>query len=162
MNIRTVNKKDIEACYLIEKICFEESEAASLSSITDRVDVYPSGFIVAEVDNKVVGMVNSGSTNSDDITDEAFKKMIGHTENGKNIVIFSVSVFPEFQGQGIAANLISCFKKRSKELKKEKILLLCKTELIKFYEKLGFQYENISTSTHGGFEWHEMIYNVEK
>lgn len=162
MKIRTVRKNDIDACYLIEKTCFHQSEAASLDSITDRATVYPSGFIVAEIDNKIVGMINSGSTNSDDITDEAFKKLIGHTENGKNIVIFSVSVSPEFQGKNIASGLMNHFINRSRDLKKEKILLLCKTPLIKFYEKLGFRYGNISTSTHGGFKWHEMMYCIEK
>ncbi len=160
MMIRTVVKKDIETCYLIEKKCFEKSEAASFDSIAKRADTYPAGFLVAQIDNQVVGMVNSGATDKDDITDEDFKKLIGHTDSGKNIVVFSVCVFPEFQGNKIASDLIEHFIKRSKELRKEKILLLCKHELIEFYEKLGFTYSGISTSTHGGFEWHEMIYNI--
>ncbi len=158
MDIRTVNKNDIKTCYNIEKACFEESEAASLDSIERRVDVYPAGFIVAEKDGNVVGMINSGSTDKEDITDEEFKKLIGHSENGINIVIFSVSVFPEYQGRGIAGALLNYFIKRSEQLKKKKILLLCKTELIGFYKKSGFSYNCKSNSTHGGFEWHEMAY----
>ncbi len=160
MIIRGVTKNDIESCYFIEKTCFEESEAASIESIEKRVDVYPAGFIVAEVDSRIVGMINSGATDKDDITDEEFKKLIGHSDNGKNIVIFSVSVLPEFQKKGIASTLLIEFIKRSKELEKEKVILLCKTELIKFYERLGFEYFSVSTSNHGGFEWHEMIYYI--
>ncbi|ACN15999.1 acetyltransferase (GNAT family protein) [Desulforapulum autotrophicum HRM2] len=161
MKIRTVQAKDIDACHLIEQHCFTQSEAASLDSIKERATVYPSGFIVAELDHRVVGMINSGATDSDDITDEAFKKLIGHREDGRNIVIFSVSVAPKFQGKKIASRLMSRFVERSRELNKEKILLLCKTDLIPFYERLGFTLGGISTSTHGGFEWHEMIYTLK-
>lgn len=161
MKIRTVKKEDIPACYRVEQDCFEESEAASLASIEKRATQYPAGFIVAEIDNQIVGMVNSGATDKDDITDEAFKQLIGHTENGKNIVIFSVSVLPGFQGRKIASELLNRFIQRSKALKKEKILLLCKTALIGFYESFGFEYGGISTSTHGGFQWHEMAYQIK-
>lgn len=160
MHIRSVTMDDVKQCHLIEKTCFEESEAASLSSIKQRAEVYPAGFVVAEVENSVVGMINSGSTDKDDITDEEFKKLIGHCEAGKNIVIFSVSVLPEFQQRGVGSDLLKYFIERSGTLKKERILLLCKTNLIKFYERLGFVYGNISKSTHGGFEWHEMVYNL--
>lgn len=160
MNIRTVTQDDIQACYQIEQKCFEESEAASLESIEKRVRLYPAGFLVAEIDHQIVGMVNSGSTDKDDITDEAFKKLIGHTDNGKNIVIFSVSVLPEFQGRKIASELLKRFIRRAGDLKKEKILLLCKTALIRFYESFGFEHAGMSTSTHGGFEWHEMILHI--
>jgi len=160
VNIRTVQNKDIEWCYKIEKECFAHSEAASMKSLKDRAVLYPDGFIVAEVDQSVIGMVNSGSTNSDDITDEEFKKLIGHTENGKNIVIFSVSVLPEHQSKGVATTLVKQFIVRAQELGKEKVLLLCKTDLISFYEKLGFFYGGISSSTHGGVEWHEMVYSI--
>jgi N-acetylglutamate synthase-like GNAT family acetyltransferase len=36
------------------------------------------------------------------------------------------------------------------------IFLLCKTHLISFYEKFGFEWACKSASTHGGAEWHEM------
>ena len=153
--------KDIDACHSIEQLCFTTSEAASLESIKERATVYPWGFIVAELDQRVVGMINSGATDSDDITDEAFKKLIGHRENGKNIVIFSVSVAPAHRGKGIASRLMGRFVERSRQLNKEKILLLCKTDLIPFYERLGFAYGGISTSTHGGFEWHEMVHPIK-
>jgi hypothetical protein len=44
----------------------------------------------------------------------------------------------------------------SKGLEKKKILLLCKSELIRYYQNFGFLCREKSKSTHGGFEWHEM------
>ncbi len=162
MKIRTVDIKDVKACHLIEQRCFEKSEAASYDDIAKRADVYPAGFLVAEMNNRIVGMVNSGATDKDDITDEAFKQLVGHTEYGKNSVIFSIAVMSEFQGKQIASSLMKQFIERATQLKKEKILLLCKTGLIPFYEKQGFNYANISASIHGGFQWHEMVYYIKK
>ncbi len=44
----------------------------------------------------------------------------------------------------------------SRGLKKEKILLMCKSGLISYYRKYDFLYAGKSKSTLGGFEWHEM------
>jgi len=104
----------------------------------------------------VIGHVNSGATNKEDITDEAFKAMVGHEQNGANIVIFSLAVLPEFQRQGIAKQLMLQFIEASKKLGNQKIMLICKSNLIDYYQKYGFIYTGESASTHGGSEWHEM------
>jgi ribosomal protein S18 acetylase RimI-like enzyme len=122
--------------------------------------MFPEGFLVAESHGQIVGMINSGSTNKEDITDEAFKDMVGHVRDGKNIVIFSLAVLPEFQGMGVSKKLLTKFVDISKELKKEKILLICKSDLIPYYQKYGFSYGGKSKSRHGGFEWHEMYLSL--
>ena len=48
------------------------------------------------------------------------------------------------------------FIKISKEMKKKKILLLCKDNLLRMYEKMGYKKVGISASTHGGAIWYEM------
>ena len=82
--------------------------------------------------------------------------MVGHDKDGKNMVIFSLAVIPEFQRNGISKQLMLRFIEVSKGLKKEKILLLCKSELIPYYQNYGFLYGGKSKSKHGGFEWYEM------
>ena len=153
--IRHVNEHDEDACYTIESVCYT-TDAATREKIQKRIELYPDGFLVAELKGQIVGMINSGSTNRDDITDEAFKDMVGHEKNGKNIVIFSLAVLPEYQGNGVSKKLMSRFIEVSKALKKQKILLICKSNLISYYQKYGFFYGGKSTSTLGGFEWYEM------
>ncbi len=155
MKIRHVTERDVDACYAIESVCYT-SDAATTEKIQKRIEVFPEGFLVAELNGQIVGMINSGSTSKEDITDEAFKDMVGHVNDGKNIVIFSLVVLPEFQGTGVSKKLMSEFIGVSKGLKKEKILLICKSDLISYYQKYGFVYGGKSKSTHGGFEWHEM------
>ena len=156
LNIRYATRDDLDACHHIESACFLPSEAASRASIETRIKIFPEGFLVAEIDGKVVGQLNSGATDLDDITDEAFKKLIGHTPTGKHLVIFSLSVLPDYQGQGIAGQLLRRYACEAESNGRAAILLLCKSELIPYYQRFGFIDRGISASTHGGVEWHEM------
>ena len=155
VNIRQVNKHDVDGCYRTESACYT-SDGATREKILKRIMIFPEGFLVAESKGAILGLINSASTDKEDITDEELKDMIGHEKYGRNIVIFSLAVIPEFQGNGISKQLMLRFIEASKDLKKEKILLLCKSELIPYYQNYGFLYGGKSKSKHGGFEWHEM------
>lgn len=155
IKIRHVEEHDLSACYNVESVCYT-SDAATKEKIKKRIQLFPDGFLVAELNKRVIGIINSGSTNEEDLTDEAFKDMVGHVADGKNIVIFSLAVLPEFRRNGISKKLMTKFIEISKTLKKEKILLICKSGLIPYYQKYGFLYGGKSKSRHGGFEWHEM------
>ena len=154
--IRPVTVNDLDACHTVESRCFFPSEAASKENIEKRINLFPQGFFVAEVAHEVIGHINSGATHKDDITDEELKAMIGHDADGKNLVVFSLAVDPEFQKQGIARQLMLRFIDAARAMKKQNILLLCKAQLIPYYETYGFIDGGVSASTHGGFTWHEM------
>ncbi len=154
--IRMVEPEDLTGCHTVEVRSFPPSEAAWTSSLEKRISNYPEGFLVAECDGKVVGQVNSGSTSKEDITDEEFKQLIGHDPEGSNIVIFSLSVLPEYRKLGVGAKLLSSFIDQSRTLGKAKVMLLCKDKLINYYGKFGFKDCGVSDSDHGGAVWHMM------
>ncbi|XPV77509.1 MAG: GNAT family N-acetyltransferase [Desulfovibrio sp.] len=158
--IRQVCENDIDTCFEVESACFPIEEAASMESIKIRASCFPQGFYVAEMDGQVVGQVNSGATNKDDITDEEFKQLIGHDPDGSNWVIFSLSVHPDFQSAGIASLLMREYIDSAKKYGCETILLLCKEELVKFYERFGYENRGASSSSHGGSVWLEMALNL--
>lgn len=160
MTIRTVRPDDLNACLAVEQACFPPDEAADAEGIRTRIERFPQGFLVAEWDGMIVGQVNSGATHKEDITDEAFKKLVGHNDDGKNVVVFSLSVLPEYQGRGIAASLMREFIAAAAKQSRQAILLLCKHDLVSFYERLGFHNRGLSSSTHGGARWHEMALPV--
>lgn len=162
VKIRGVTQQDLEGCFIIESLCFLPSEAASKENIEKRIKLFPQGFFVAELDGKVIGHINSASTYKADIADEEFKAMVGHDDYGKNIVIFSVAVLPKFQRKGVAKKLMSRFIEESKNLKKRKVMLICKSNFIAYYKRFGFIYIGESASTHGGFKWHEMHFPLEE
>lgn len=162
ITIRPVLPNDLDACFLVEASGFPPEEAASRETIKCRMDTFPQGFLIAEIDGRIVGILNSAATNKDDISDEELKQMIGHDPNGRNMVIFSLAVLPEYRQQGIARKLMSRFAEEARKLKKENVLLLCKRHLVTYYEGMGFAHAGLSRSTHGGADWHEMRLALNK
>lgn len=158
ITVRHPVPRDVQACSLVEQACFPAEEAASRDSIAKRIAVFPQGFLVARLQSgdRVVGQINSGATNKDDITDEAFKQLIGHEDGGRNLVIFSLSVLPEFQGRGIATRLMLGFLDLARTQARQSVLLLCKEDLLDFYRRFGFANRGVSASVHGGARWFEM------
>jgi ribosomal protein S18 acetylase RimI-like enzyme len=154
--IRNVLPKDLEECFLVETSGFPPEEAASKETIQLRIDTFPQGFFVAELEGRVVGMLNSASTNKSDISDEELKQLVGHDAEGKNMVIFALAVLPEFQKRGIARQLMARFMEEARRCQKENVFLMCKQHLIAYYGDMGFIHAGLSRSTHGGAEWHEM------
>ena len=96
--IRNVTAADLDRCYAIETVAYEGDEAATREKIATRIATWPEGFIVAEVDGVVAGFVNSGAAFDVQMSDEAFKELIGHDPAGPNVVIMSVVVHPDYQG----------------------------------------------------------------
>ena len=156
ITIRHVLPQDLDGCFTVETSGFLPEEAATRETIRLRIETFPEGFLIAEVDGRVVGMLNSAATNKDDISDEGLKQLIGHDPAGKNMVVFALAVLPDFQNQGIARQLMSTLVEEARGRGKETVLLMCKAHLVAYYERMGFDHIGLSKSTHGGAEWHEM------
>ncbi len=154
--LRSPRLADVDRCFEIETSAYEGDEAATREKIKTRIEQYPDGFMVLEINNEVAGFINSGCADHVVMSDEAFKELVGHDPKGQHCVVMSVVVHPDFQGQGLAAVLMVNFIQRMKRLKKSTIQLMCKERHIKFYEQFGFQYIKPSPSDHGGMSWHEM------
>jgi len=155
--IRHVIPADLDRCYAIETVAYEGDEAATREKIATRIATWPEGFIVAEVNGVVAGFINSGAAFQVQMSDEAFKELIGHDPAGPQVVIMSVVVHPDYQGQGLAKRLMAEFIERMRGLKKTHIHLMCKEQHIPLYAGFGFAYIKPSDSDHGGMAWHEMV-----
>lgn len=156
LNIRNVTEHDIDRCYEIETVSYGGDEAASKEKILKRIRTYPEGFIVLENEREIIGFINAGATNNVVLSDEEFKELVGHDPKGKQIVVMSVVVHPDYQGQGMASRLMDDFIGRMKAIEKQEIYLICQTELIPMYANFGYKDLGPSDSDHGGLSWHEM------
>jgi GNAT superfamily N-acetyltransferase len=65
------------------------------------------------------------------MSDEAFKELIGHDPKGPNVVIMSVVVHPDYQGQGLAKRLMAEFIERMRGMDKATIHLMCKERILR-------------------------------
>lgn len=162
LHIRNVTEQDLEGCYVVETRCFLPAEVASREKVEKRIRLFPQGFLVAELNNRIIGFINSAATHQEEIAAAEFKEMVGHQADGRNMVAFALAVLPEFQRKGVAQKLMWRFIDVARELKKEKIMLICKPSLISYYERFGFIYAGESASTHGGSRWHEMVLPLDR
>jgi ribosomal protein S18 acetylase RimI-like enzyme len=158
--LRNATTQDLDRCYEIETVSYAGDEAATKEKILTRIKTYPQGFIVLENDKEIIGFINSGATDDVQLSDEDFKELIGHDPEGKCIVIMSVVVHPDYQGQGMASRLMQYFIEEMNGLNKQEIYLICQTELIAMYKKFGFVLLGESDSDHGGLSWHEMSLKI--
>ena len=155
--IRNAQPSDAIRCFEIETDAYEGDEAATLEKIAKRIEVYPDGFLVLEVEGEVVGFVNCGCAYDVEMSDEEFKELVGHDADAPNVVIMSVVLDPAHQGKGLSRALMTEFAGRMRKMGKSAIYLMCKQHHVPLYQRFGYNYLRPSTSDHGGMTWHEMF-----
>ncbi|WP_132860384.1 GNAT family N-acetyltransferase [Shimia isoporae] len=151
---------DAARCFEIEAAAYAEDEAATLAKIATRIEGYPEGFLILELGGTIVGFINSGCAHEVEMSDDAFKELIGHDAEARDVVIMSVVLDPDFQGRGLATSLMTEFVTRMKAAGKEQIHLMCKENYRPLYERFGYKFTKPSRSTHGGAQWYEMVMNL--
>ncbi|MCV4290452.1 GNAT family N-acetyltransferase [Pseudomonas capsici] len=157
MRFRDALPTDDTRCFQIESSAYEGDEAATLEKIRTRINHYPEGFLILEVEDEVIGFINSGCAYEVVMSDEEFKELVGHDPKAPNVVIMSVVLEPKHQGKGYSTLLMQRFVERMKALGKETIHLMCKDRHVELYRRMGYQYVRPSASDHGGMAWHEMV-----
>ncbi|ORX85345.1 NH2-acetyltransferase [Anaeromyces robustus] len=152
------NENDLEQIINIENICFPPAEAAKREDFIDRYKAFKENFVVAEVDNTLIGFVNGNTTDKPELPDELYHDVSLHKPDGDYQTVFGLDVIPEYRHQGVAGHLMEYLIKLSKLRGKKGMVLTCKDHLIHFYEKFGFKHQGVSNSTHGGSVWNDMVY----
>jgi predicted N-acetyltransferase YhbS len=157
MNIRPIRTDDeIKEAYELEISCYPPEAAATLSAFYLRRELFPSYFLIAEMNEEVVGIVNGVLTNDVDLSNDALKQNVDFNKDGSYLCILTLAVKPTHRGQHIAVQLINQIIEQAKKEPLSAIILMCESPLIPFYEKFGFVYLRPSSSEHGGIEWYEM------
>ncbi len=156
LTLRNVTEKDLDRCFEIESVSYAGDEAATKEKILQRINTYPEGFVVLENNTEIIGFINSGACHKVQLSDEAFKELVGHDPSGENIVIMSVVVHPQYQGLGMASQLMRHFIAAMKAIGKDSIYLICQGSLVAMSSRYGFTHLGESDSDHGGLHWHEM------
>ena len=153
---------DAPRCFQIESSAYEGDEAATFEKIALRIDQYPTGFLIMEIDGETVGFINSGCAHDVVMSDDAFKELVGHDPAAPNVVIMSVVLDPAYQGKGLSTLLMQTFVAQMRALGKETIHLMCKERYVPLYAKMGYAYVKPSASDHGGMAWHEMVMELSE
>lgn len=162
LNYRNATLKDLDKIVNIEAACFPKLEAASQESIKERINIFPDGFLLLELDNKIIGFINGAATNRETINDPMFEDMKAHhTNTGKNLAIYGVDIHPDYQGKGYSRPMMDIYIRNAKNNQRQNIILTCKAHLVNYYSSFGFESKGLSQSNHGGAEWYDMVLKLD-
>jgi len=157
IKIRQVSIEDLDEVTDVEASCFPKEEAATRSSLEERIKTFEESFFVAEVDGRIIGFINGCIMNGTVIYDELYNNSKLHIPNGDYQAIFGLDVIEEYQNHGIATKLMNYMIEVSKSSGRKGLILTCKKNLIGFYSKFGYVNKGVSESVHGGVKWYDMI-----
>ncbi|KKK99153.1 hypothetical protein LCGC14_2635590, partial [marine sediment metagenome] len=82
VTIREASLKDVERIHAIEVEVWGQKNAASINQISSRIDAFPSGNLVAEADNNILGYSSFILTNFDRFANNSEKDWYSITDNG--------------------------------------------------------------------------------
>lgn len=133
------NNDDIREIIAIEND-IEYTQAASEETLRKRLSMFSDGFLVAKINNKVVGYIESLIWDGKKF--EAFEEIknfpLHFNPNGSELYIIFLAVSEPNRKNGIATELLAKVESISKKYKFSKISLVAKDDLTRFYGKLGF------------------------
>ena len=157
VTIRRATVDDLIEVAAIEAESFPSSEADSLEMISFRLRVEPEMFLVAELDDRIVGFINALPTNVERLTDEFYTAAPDVDQNAVGVAAMSLDVRSNYRRRGIAAQLMNALIDRARLEHKLFVSLVCKDEKIPYYRRFGFNDVGVSNVTLGGARWHDMI-----
>ena len=156
LKIRPATIADLDAVNAVEAATFPPAEACTYDTFRYRLTAYPERFLVADLDGKIVGIINGCTTDKPLICDELFEAG-GHDPKGENQMIFGLGVLPEYQHRGIAGKLIEALVELVRKEGRKTVVLTCKEHLIHYYSRFGFENRGVSERVYGGAVWHDMV-----
>ena len=154
--IKQADIGDIEPLHEIERLCFPPEKAADFSAFEYRLDRFPQWFFKAELEGRIVGLIDGSSSDSPYITDDLYDEGSDYNDSGENLLIYGLAVHPVYRHQGIARSLMSAFIEAARQAGKTHISLTCKESLITFYESLGYTNHGVSESVKGNVTSYDM------
>lgn len=142
VKIRHAREKDIPRVAELESEIDGEN-AASLETLMGRFKMFPEGFIVAENRGGIIGYTQSCRWNKEAGNFHNFKEIRDfqkhHDERARNLYVIFLAVDENYRKNGIGSSLIKSLIKYSVNNQIEKIQLVARSELRKFYSSFGMK-----------------------
>ncbi|AGU73279.1 N-acetyltransferase family protein [Streptococcus constellatus subsp. pharyngis] len=158
VTLREASLEDWKAIVAIEEANFS-TEAAGAETIQKWIEQEQTNFLIAELNEKIAGYLVGSAVFSRHLTDELFEKVAENPDSGGFIAIQSLSVHPDFKGQGIGILLLAALKEKAVVQNRQGLNLTCHDYLISYYEMNNFKNEGISDSVHAGVGWYDMVWD---
>ena len=138
IKIREAQRSDIDQICLIQESNSNFLENMNREIIEERIRNHADTFLLACLDDQVVAYI-SGTDFANSSQSRWIKKIAnGEVISDRNFVIDALSVHPDYQGQGFGTLLLAALKQVALQQNNPGIYLLCKDELLSYFEMNGF------------------------
>ena len=143
IKIREAQRSDIDQICLIQESNSNFLENMNREIIEERIRNHADTFLLACLDDQVVAYI-SGTDFANSSQSRWIKKIAnGEVTSDRNFVIDALSVHPEYQGQGFGTLLLAALKQVALQQNCLGIYLLCKDELLSYFEMNKFMEQGI-------------------
>lgn len=157
LQITHVTMNDLPTILQIEQQGFTAEEAGSEDSFRERIKKIADTFLVAKANQQVVGFVVGPAVKNKFVTDEMYRRTPDNLSTGGHQLILSIATDPAYRGQGIGSKLLAALTKLSIQHQRKDISLDTLAKNIPFYEANDFHTVGVSSSTHAGETWYNMV-----
>ena len=144
IKIREVQQSDIDQICLIQESISSSLEIMNKEIIEERIRNHAGTFLLASLDDQVIAyiLVTDFATSSVNrwIAEMADVEAISN----ENLVIDALSVHPNYQGQGFGTLLLAAMKQVALQQNSPAIYLVCKDELLSYFEMNEFIEQGIA------------------
>ena len=157
IEVKKTEAGQLERLNEIEQLTYPPEEAAPAEKFLFRMEHHPFWFRSACIDGTVTGYLCGipVKRSADEGIEDAMYEAEVYPE-GDTFALLSLAVDPAYQRRGIGELLMRTIVFLCREKGMKRIILACKEEKVRYYEKFGFRLMGKSASGHGGAEWIDM------
>ena len=138
IKIREATQSDMEQICLISDCTAGSREITNRKMIEERIRSYADTFLLASLDDMVIAYILGT-----DLANSSLIRWIEELANvelisDRNYVIADLSVHPDYQRQGFGTLLLAALKQVAFQHNRPGIYILCKDELLSYFEMNEF------------------------
>ena len=143
IKIREVQQSDIEQVCLMQESTQNFQETFKREIIEERIRNFADTFLLASLDNQVIAYISATDFATSSVSRWIVEMADREAISNGNLVIDALSVHPNYQGQGFGTLLLAAMKQVALQQNCLGIYLLCKDELLSYFEMNEFMEQGI-------------------
>ena len=138
ISIQEAQTFDLDQIYLIIEKNADSCRNISKEMIEKRIRNHAGTFLLASLDDQVVAYISSTDFATSSLSRWIVEMADEEAISNRSLVIDGLSVHPSYQGQGFGTLLLAALKQVALQQNSPGIYLLCKDELLSFFEMNEF------------------------
>ena len=143
IKIREATQSDMEQICLISDCTAGSREITNRELIEERIRNFADTFLLASLDNQVIAYISATDFATSSVSRWIVEMADGEAISNGNLVIDGLSVHPDYQKQGFGTLLLAALKQVALQHNSPGIYILCKDELLSYFEMNEFMEQGI-------------------